>query len=373
MRLGQILVRDELVTPDQIDEGLRHQIIHGGRLGSNLVELGHLELDVLARALGRLHQRPAALESHFKQIDLALAERLDREVAASLHLVPLGRTGEGGKLIAVASTDPLVEETCADVGAALGAEVMVAITPELRLLYWLERVYGINRISRFKRISRTASIEEFKEEPTDPERRGYVRTLSDVEEVEAPSQLARIAVTRVAMPLSGEVPLALDASDLSACLRAIRQARSRSRVGQIVSDAMQASFGETFSAGMILVIREGVATGWKGFVRGIDATPVDGLAVPLNDPSLFQVPYSTQEGFYGPPEPPTIIDHRLWMFLGNTPKEIAVLPIGISGRIVCILYVQSQEEISPEHIGDLGELSRSIGAAFTRLIRAALR
>ena len=39
-KLGEILVRENLVTPQQLREALDYQRASGGRLGSNLVKLG---------------------------------------------------------------------------------------------------------------------------------------------------------------------------------------------------------------------------------------------------------------------------------------------------------------------------------------------
>ncbi|MFP2902952.1 hypothetical protein ACLEQD_42775, partial [Corallococcus sp. 4LFB] len=55
MRLGELLVKDGLVSAAAVEEALESQVVHGGRLGTNLVELGLLSEQDLAKALGRLH------------------------------------------------------------------------------------------------------------------------------------------------------------------------------------------------------------------------------------------------------------------------------------------------------------------------------
>ena len=42
-RLGELLVKAERITPEQLDMGLQNQRQGGGRLGSSLVELGFIE------------------------------------------------------------------------------------------------------------------------------------------------------------------------------------------------------------------------------------------------------------------------------------------------------------------------------------------
>ncbi|GMU10288.1 hypothetical protein [Corallococcus caeni] len=55
MRLGELLVKDGLVSAAAVEEALESQVVHGGRLGTNLVELGLLSEPDLAKALGKLH------------------------------------------------------------------------------------------------------------------------------------------------------------------------------------------------------------------------------------------------------------------------------------------------------------------------------
>ena len=57
-RLGDLLVRDGLVTPEQLEEALKVQKKTGGRLGKVVIQLGYAsEIDVTA-ALAELHKVP---------------------------------------------------------------------------------------------------------------------------------------------------------------------------------------------------------------------------------------------------------------------------------------------------------------------------
>ncbi len=375
MRLGELLVGTGDVTPEQVQKALSRQIIHGGRLGSNLVELDCLSMEQLAHGLGRQHQISPALEAHYDQIDRTLAAQLGPELAASWHAVPLGRTGPGGAHVAIATSDPFIPDVLAELQAIFDAEIVQAIAPEMRLLYWLEQVYGIERVNRFKRIDHRAKSEdgEFIEEEEGSERRGYVHTLSESEEISDPSALARIAVKRIAVPLSGESAIRINLNDPETLMRAVRQANSRSRMSDLVSYQLENGFDEVFSAAMLLVVREDVLIGWKGFVRNAPDKAIDALAIPLDAPSMLQAPCVSNDSFFGFPEAPASIDQRLWHYFGPPPREIAILPVEVDGKLTCMLYVQSNGPIPAEHAGTLGELARSVSACLTRLIRNAGR
>src|SRR6186713_2775463 len=58
-KLGEILVRENLVTPQQLREALDYQRVNGGRLGSNLIKLGIISDDVITAVLSRQYGVPS--------------------------------------------------------------------------------------------------------------------------------------------------------------------------------------------------------------------------------------------------------------------------------------------------------------------------
>src|SRR5688572_8538486 len=137
-RLGERLIAAGLISEEWLEEALEAQVVHGGRLGTNLVERHHVDLDDLALALGELHGLPAALGEHFESADPQVQQALSAELAARWHVVPLGVVGDGRQRIAVAGRDPLTAEALDELTLALGAEITPAIACELRIYYQLE-------------------------------------------------------------------------------------------------------------------------------------------------------------------------------------------------------------------------------------------
>ena len=58
-KLGEILVRENLITSEQLRETLEYQRANGGRLGSNLVRLGYVSDDVVTAVLSRQYGVPS--------------------------------------------------------------------------------------------------------------------------------------------------------------------------------------------------------------------------------------------------------------------------------------------------------------------------
>src|SRR5919199_4683271 len=58
-KLGEILVRENLLTPQQLREALEFQREHGGRLGFNLVKMGLVSDDMITAVLSRQYGVPS--------------------------------------------------------------------------------------------------------------------------------------------------------------------------------------------------------------------------------------------------------------------------------------------------------------------------
>jgi hypothetical protein len=152
-RLGELLVAAGVLSAEQIEQALRAQVMWGARLGTNLIELGFLDLDSLSSALGQQHGLPAALARHFERVDRELQLLLSPDVAHKFSVVPLLRVGEERQVV-IASTAPLPPKALAIVADELcidPRQLIPSIAAELRVKYQLERVYGITRPSRFMR------------------------------------------------------------------------------------------------------------------------------------------------------------------------------------------------------------------------------
>jgi hypothetical protein len=152
-RLGELLTSTRLIEPDKVEQALRAQVVWGGRLGTNLIELGCIDLDGLSRALGRQRALPAALARHFDKADAELQKKLPPELARQWSVVPLLRVGPEQK-IAIAALDPLPAEALvaiADAFKCAASALVVSVAAEMRVRYHLERVYQIARSARYLR------------------------------------------------------------------------------------------------------------------------------------------------------------------------------------------------------------------------------
>jgi type IV pilus assembly protein PilB len=102
VRLGDQLVRDGLVTPDQLAEALVRQQVSGVRIGHALVDVGAISAATLVQALSqRLGVKGCALRHGL--IDPKVAKLIPKEEAERLKVLPLFRVRDE---LTVAMVDP---------------------------------------------------------------------------------------------------------------------------------------------------------------------------------------------------------------------------------------------------------------------------
>ncbi|MEO7734120.1 MAG: hypothetical protein ABIY55_24365, partial [Kofleriaceae bacterium] len=123
MKLGTLLLRNAAIGLSQLEAALRNQVLYGGRLGTNLVELGYIDLELLSAYLAELSGYPIATPTLLDQVDPALIERLGSDDAHRLRAIPLGYLGEGTSTVAVGLVEPGDAAAIEHLATRLGAQI----------------------------------------------------------------------------------------------------------------------------------------------------------------------------------------------------------------------------------------------------------
>src|SRR5512140_652620 len=139
-RLGEILVREGASTPDAVRDALKNQVIFGGRLGTNLLEIQGVTEEALARALGRQHALPALFGR--MRLDAKATALLTPEIADRYDAIPYALADRRLALLVV---DPKDLAMLDEVAFATGKQVHPIVAPEARIWALLRETYGIDR------------------------------------------------------------------------------------------------------------------------------------------------------------------------------------------------------------------------------------
>ena len=137
-KLGQILIASGVVTEEQLNEALKLQKRGGGRLGTNLVKLGHITEDKLVMFLSKQYGMSAIDLAEYK-IDTAVLKLITSDMAKKHMIMPLTRIGA---TLTVAMADPSNVFAVDDIKFMTGYNVEVVIATESALINAINTYYG---------------------------------------------------------------------------------------------------------------------------------------------------------------------------------------------------------------------------------------
>jgi type IV pilus assembly protein PilB len=137
-RIGDLLVRDGLITRDQLTKALEDARSNGTRIGLSLVKLGFIAEQDLALVLARQHRVPA-VDLEKVKLDPRILKLIPSEIAVKHQVLPLRRVG---RTLTVAMTNPADLGVIDDLKFITRFEIEPVIAGELTLGRIVEREYN---------------------------------------------------------------------------------------------------------------------------------------------------------------------------------------------------------------------------------------
>jgi hypothetical protein len=168
--------------------------------------------------------------------------------------------------------------------------------------------------------------------------------------------------------LTHAVPTALSYG--AACER-IDTAGNREQIADVLVDYAKGRW----DALLVLLVRDGNALGWRGYVAPPvrPKQPFEEVSLPLGGASALQAAHDTHVPFVGPPPSPAKpVETALWAALGADPMpaEVAVVPIVVKQRTVNLVYAHTLGGSPPDTlVGELEDLAARAQSSYARLIR----
>jgi len=137
-RLGDIFVREGLITVQQLQEGIREARVHGTRLGYALVKLGFVAEVELTRVLAKQYRVPA-VDLGKVVVDPKILHLIPNDVATKHLVLPLRRVG---RKLTVAMVNPTDLSAIDDLKFITKMNIEPVIAGEYTLRTQLERYYA---------------------------------------------------------------------------------------------------------------------------------------------------------------------------------------------------------------------------------------
>ncbi|MGH7360841.1 MAG: hypothetical protein ACREJI_04425 [Candidatus Methylomirabilales bacterium] len=294
---------------EQLEEATERQVSCGGRLGSNLLELGYLSEEALAKTLSIIHGVPYADPARLERIDPRILLLISADFATKHRLVPFERDRTG---LYVAIADPTDRVPLEALRKTLGCEVRPRVAVELRILYALHRFYNVPLFPRFRHLPDFFAGQQ---ERTAEAKRDLQRISTEWEKVQQEG--------RAEAAPAGPDP---DGTFL------------RPRDREAVCRALVTFAATRVKRAALFAIRDESAFGLLAAVPGLDPGAFALLEISLAVPSILQDVQKRREFYRGPflsvPE-----NLRVAAALGGPPpQEALAYPLLVRDKVVCILY-----------------------------------
>jgi len=156
VKLGEMLIKAGLLTPQRLQEALDYQKANGGKLGLNLVKLGHVKEEALTQVLAQQYGVPAMYLSKV-DIDDSIVKLIPSEVAQKYLIMPVGRTGA---TLTLAMVDPTNVFAMDDIKFMTGYNVEPVVASEVSIKEAIDRYYGSIHALELKKVMDEMAHEE---------------------------------------------------------------------------------------------------------------------------------------------------------------------------------------------------------------------
>src|SRR4051812_9514652 len=137
-RLGDLVVREGLITREQLTKALQEQKQNGTRVGYNLIKLGFIQELELIRTLAKQYKMQAVDLSKFT-VDPKIAKMIPSDLATKNLVMPLKRDG---RQLTVAMADPTNLGVLEDLKFITRYDIFPVIAGEFTLRTIIDKIYG---------------------------------------------------------------------------------------------------------------------------------------------------------------------------------------------------------------------------------------
>lgn len=138
-RIGELLVREGLITAEQLSAALQDARQNGYRIGYSLIRLGFVQESELTRALAKQYRVPA-VDLDRVQVDPKIVKMVPGDLALRYLVLPLRRVG---RMLTVAMANPTDAGAIDNLKFITRHDIEPVIVGEYTLRKHLEHYYGV--------------------------------------------------------------------------------------------------------------------------------------------------------------------------------------------------------------------------------------
>src|SRR3954463_362834 len=174
VRIGELLLKEKRISPEQLQEAINYQRQNGGKLGFNLIKLGFVKDDEITALLSKQYGVPSISLNKF-EIDPAVVKLVPAETAQRYQIIPLSRSGA---TLTIAMTAPPTVFAMDDIKFMTGYNVEPVVASETAVAEAIARYYPANAAPPMK-----ISVEPKKKKEPRPEQSANLNNAATLEMV----------------------------------------------------------------------------------------------------------------------------------------------------------------------------------------------
>ena len=331
-RLGDLLIDNNMITQTQLEEALKAQTIYGGKLGTNLVELGYISEAQLTNFLSVQLQIPSAKPEDFSNISPELLKIVSKDFASSNKIIPLKKSG---KRLKVAVADPYNVKAIDELAFKTSLIIDLHIAPEILIVYALETYYGVTRETRYIKLSGVTGEE--------------IRlTNSLAEEIGFSSDKAERSKTH-------PYPINRLSSDLAGC-------STKEEIFNIIFKYFEYYFQKLAT----FVVRPACLQGFVTQGFQISKENFQKFEIPLDKKSIFKDVLDKQVIYYGNLEENEIHEVLLSTLNITDKSKVYIIPLFLNNQAISILFCNGFKDLNLDDIPvkDFDTVAKKVSFAF---------
>lgn len=372
VKLGELLIKKNMLTQAQLEEALQAQVIFGGKLGTILIEMGLINEDTLSQILEKLLSIPCAKPGQMQNIPENIIKIISPEMAEKHKVIPLAVTG---KKLTLAMADPHNLKSIDEISFRTGYIVKPILALEVRLVFALEKYYDVKRTMRY--IAPPKQVREELDQlhvfhtsdgpiiaPESNEDLGAPGSEHVYQKPEEPQQKENDDIIEEL----GDEDLIEELEDEEITLETTAEALVKITDRNDVADAVIKHLGAHYARAALFMVVAGQVTGWRSAKNNQPIPGFEQFQLPLTEPSVLKTAVESNSYFLGP-VPQSGANLALTTFLGKpAPQTALLLPMSMMGRVVGLIYVDDASADLSQAVVELQQLSSKALMAFEILI-----
>jgi hypothetical protein len=367
IKLGEMLLKEKMITPEQLDEALKCQALFGIKLGSSLIELGYITDEQLCSFLSQKLGVPNVPPRAFTAIPADVLVLITAELAGKYRVVPIKIDG---KRLALAMGDPTDFKAIDEVAFVTGCVIIPHIVPDVRITSALSKYYQIRGDIRYLRVEGEIANKRRSAPPPN--------VIKKAEMIDIPMMSENGDLLNIEIPLEfeGFANLPGHEDDLLPVIDGVERysvdrlslefasAKNRDQIAAVFIKYL----GQEFRVGALFIIRNNMAVGWRGIASKKRIEELENLSILLSKPSVLRDVLETRQFSMG-----TLIqtpeNMQLLKALGvSSATPLLVLPIVMLNKVVAAVVVSADMDALGKRLQELQRLVYKSSLAFEMLI-----